>query len=419
MLDSESESEFDCPDAHIDTIYSKVVNKFSFRQSSLSIAPVITLTMPETFRQFRTTQDGLDNLHQTTAELPKIKNNEVLVKIHTVSLNYRDTEGTWESDVESRHESDAFTAVCMGTYGHHKSIVPDESRSLVPCSDMCGTIQSMGSEAAQCWKNGQRVLSIFNQSHLSGQITATDMGSGLGLPLEGVLAEYRAFDMRGLVAVPDYLTDEEACTLPIAAVTAWTSMNWMRPVGQHVQGADTVVLLQGTGGVAIAGLQIAKASGLTAIITSSSDEKLEKARALGADHTVNYRTTPDWHEQVMKLTDGKGADIILETGGAETLSKSFECVAFGGLISAIGYLSGKEDAPGKRPNMNVLALKRNVTFKGILNGPKDRFEEMLELYASKEIRPVVDRVFKFDESRNALKYLYSGNHLGKVVIKVA
>lgn len=154
-------------------------------------------------------------------------------------------------------------------------------------------------------------------------------------------------------------------------------------------------------------------------MTSSSDEKLERAKKMGADYTINYKTTPDWHEQVLEMTDGQGADIIFETGGAQTLRQSFECVAFGGNISCIGYLSGKEDSADNRMNTNVLALKRNVTLKGILNGPKDRFEEMLALYGEKKIRPVVDKVFEFDEAKEAIQYLFKGSHFGKVVIKVA
>lgn len=161
-----------------------------------------------------------------------------------------------------------------------------------------------------------------------------------------------------------------------------------------------------------------------AIITSSSDAKLERARKMGADHTINYKTTPDWHEEVMRITNHKGADVVFETGGAQTLAKSFECVAFGGLISCIGYLSGKEDSPGNRINTNVMALKRNVTLKGMLNGSRERFEEMLRsVYTgteeAKQIHPVVDKVFKFEEAKEAFQYLFQGGHFGKVVIQVS
>jgi NADPH:quinone reductase-like Zn-dependent oxidoreductase len=191
-------------------------------------------------------------------------------------------------------------------------------------------------------------------------------------------------------------------------------------MGAPLTGKDKVVLLMGTGGVSISGLQIAHALGMTTIVTSSSDAKLARARALGADHTINYRTTPAWHETVLALTGGRGADVVFETGGALTLEQSFACVAWGGLISAIGYLSGKADAPGEHVNTNLLALKRNVTLKGILNGPRDRFEEMLaQVYETAQIHPVVDRVFAFAEARDALQYLFAGQHFGKVVIKVS
>lgn len=157
---------------------------------------------------------------------------------------------------------------------------------------------------------------------------------------------------------------------------------------------------------------------LTAIVTSSSDAKLQKAKELGADYLINYKTTPDWETEVLKATNGAGASIILEAGGAQTLTKSFDCVAFGGMIAAIGYLSGKEE-PGKNAmNVNVLALKRNVTIKGILNGPKERFEELLKVYVDNKIAPVVDKVFPFDEAKKALEYLESGGHFGKVVVKL-
>lgn len=157
---------------------------------------------------------------------------------------------------------------------------------------------------------------------------------------------------------------------------------------------------------------------IAGIVTSSSDAKLDQARKLGADYVINYKKIQKWQEEVMKITNGQGVDIIFECGGAETLNKSFECIAFGGMIACIGYLSGKDDREGNRTNTNVLALKRNVTLKGILNGPKDRFQEMLNFYSQKQIHPVIDRIFDFDHADEALQYLYNGQHFGKVVIKV-
>ncbi|KAK8064991.1 hypothetical protein PG997_011738 [Apiospora hydei] len=343
-------------------------------------------------KQWVTNQDGLEKIQLVQdAPMPEgLKEGEVLVKINRVSLNYRDTE------------------VCMGLYKHHKHVPADQS-GLVPCSDICGTITKVSAgDKVEGFKEGDRVMATFNQTHVRGQIVAEDMASGLGLPLPGCLTEYRVFPATGLVKVPDYLSDEEAACLPIAAVTAWMSINSFQPLGQPMQGKEKVVLLQGTGGG-------------EPIITSSSDAKLERARKMGADHTINYKTTPDWHEEVLKITHGKGADVVFETGGAQTLAKSFECVAFGGLISCIGYLSGKGGLPGNRINTNVLALKRNVTLKGMLNGSRERFEEMLKCVykGEKQIHPVVDKVFGFEEAREAFAYLFKGGHFGKVVIQVS
>ncbi|KAK1977716.1 zinc-binding dehydrogenase [Colletotrichum cereale] len=349
-------------------------------------------------QRWQTRQDGLDKFFLASAPIPQPGPGEVLVKINAVSLNYRDTE------------------VAMGLYNHHKTINPGEAEPLVPASDMCGCVEAVG-DGVERWKTGDRVVSIFNQSHIKGQIKAADMKSGLGFPLEGVLQSYRVFSAEGLVKAPKHLSDEQAACLPIAALTAWMSINQFRPLGQP-GGKGEVVVCQGTGGVAISGLQIAKAAGATVIITSSSDEKLEKARALGADHTVNYRTNPNWDEKVNEVTKGEGADIILETGGAKTLRHSFEAVRFGGTIACIGYLSGKVDAEEDRTNVNLLALRKTVTLKGLINGPRERFEEMIDFYEDKGIKPVVDRVFDFQEADKAYQYLYSGGHFGKVVVRV-
>lgn len=233
----------------------------------------------------------------------------------------------------------------------------------------------------------------------------------------GVLCEYRIFKEDALLCTPRSLSDEEACTLQVAGTTAWMAMNGTRPLGSP-GGKGEVILIQGTGGVSINGLQIAKASGAEVIITSSSDTKLAKAKTLGADHLINYRKTPAWDEEVLRLTSGHGADIIFENGGALTTAKSFNCIRFGGLFNAIGYVSGKVDPVDERMNINVQAIRKNVTLVGMLNGPRDRFEEMLAFYERHEIKPVIDRVFKFEEAKEALEYLWKGEHFGKVVVKV-
>ena len=261
----------------------------------------------------------------------------------------------------------------MGLYNHHKSV--EKPPAVVPGSDMCGIVVAVGPSSnnttdpykspAFALKEGDRVVSTFAQTHITGQVQGSDLANGLGLPLPGVLTQYRVFPTYGLLKVPDYLSFDEA-----------------------------------------------------AIITSSSDEKLQRAKKLGAKETINYRDTPAWDDEVLKLTSDRGADVVIEVGGAQTLRKSFEAVRFGGLIACIGYLSGKQDAEGDRTNTNLLCLKKNVTLKGIINGPRDEFERMLKFYAENQIHPVVDRVWKFEEADKALQYLFSGGHFGKVVIKV-
>jgi len=261
------------------------------------------------------------------------------------------------------------------------------------------------------------VISTFAATHLTGQVQASDVANGLGGPAPGVLTQYRVFPTYNVVKIPDYLSAKEASCLPIAAMTAWMSLNCMRPQGEII-GPNETVLCQGTGGVSVAALQIAAAAGASVIVTSSSESKLQRAHKLGAKTLINYNSTPDWEGSVLKATSDAGADVVLEVGGAKTLRKSFDCVKFGGLISCIGYLSGKVDDDSDRTNTNLLCLRRNVTLKGILNGPRDRLEEMLGYYKEKEIRPVVDKVFQFEEAKEALEFLYSGGHFGKVVVQV-
>ncbi|KAF2130543.1 NAD(P)-binding protein [Dothidotthia symphoricarpi CBS 119687] len=365
------------------------------------------MVLPQKIKQWLTDQDGLDKLRleETNCSIPG--EDEVLVEIHSVSLNYRDTE------------------VCMGLYNHHNSV--EQLPAVVPCSDMCGIVVAVGpvsKNSSDPYKNpafglqiGDRVMSTFAQTHLTGQIEAKDLGSGLGGPAPGVLTQYRVFPTYGLVKVPEYMSDDEAACLSIAAMTAWMSLNCMRSNGEIIGKGETVVC-QGTGGVSISAAQIASAAGAHTIVTSSSDEKLQRAAQLGAKDVINYRTNPNWDAIVLEKTSTRGADIVIEVGGATTLRKSFECVRFGGLIACIGYLSGKQDEEGDRTNTNLLCLKRNVTLKGILNGPRDELERMLRFYEQKQIRPVVDRTFTFDEANEALHYLFSGGHFGKVVIKV-
>ncbi|KAJ6788448.1 hypothetical protein PWT90_06558 [Aphanocladium album] len=393
----------------------------------------VHVTAPKN-KQWTTVMDGVDKLKLNEADMPAPNDGEVLVKIHAVSINYRDVE------------------VCDGVYNHFNM---QATTAIVPCSDMCGTVIDASKSNSKRFKNGARVMAIYLLSHLQGEVQEEDIASGLGLPLDGVLAQYRCFPAESLVAVPDYLSNEEASCLPLATTTAWTAMNWMRPLvaeagAKEVRGgggggggssSKRTVLLQGTTAVALAGVQIAKAAGLRAVITGSTDEFVARAKdELGADEGINYQTHWAWEGEVMKATGDRGADIIFETGGgARTLHKCFKCVSFGGLINCIGSLSGRTDdgddgdggggddggggGGGKAPklhrlNVNALALARNVTIKGVLNGGRDRLEEALAFYEKHGIKPVVDKTFKFDEAADALAYVKKDKHFGKVVITV-
>ncbi|KAK0388167.1 hypothetical protein NLU13_4412 [Sarocladium strictum] len=358
-------------------------------------------------KQWTTEQDGINKLRQDEIDTPRPKEGEVLVKIRSVSLNYRDLE------------------VCKGSYGHDQA-KRSPAPPLVPCSDMCGVVVESRSRAL---KNGTRVIALPYQTFLSSPMKESDLDSGLGMPLDGVMTEYRCFPAEAVVKAPDYLSDAEASCLPMASLAAWMSINGSQPIGDTTSGRNRkqTVVVQGTDGVALAGLQIAKASGFNTIVTASSEDSLERAQKdLQADHAINNRTHWEWSTPVLEMTDHAGADLIFETGGMRTLRKAFDCVAFGGTIACIGYTSGKgeqEDKAGDTNNMNVntLAQKRNVILRGINGGgPRDRFEEMLGFYQKNEIRPIVAKEFNFEELREAMKLLDDGVEVfGNIVVKVS
>ncbi|GAW20703.1 hypothetical protein ANO14919_102120 [Xylariales sp. No.14919] len=350
-------------------------------------------------QQWATLMDGVDNVKLETVPIPtELKDDEVLVRISRVSLNNRDIK-LIDGDFKNRYK------------------VPDSP--VVPCSDGSGTVVKIGGvSAASQWSEGDRVFTTMRPSHLTGPSRPEHNSSTIGIPVPGVLAEYRVFPASGLIRVPEYMNIEEASALTVAATTAWMALNWDQPIGQPRRNKDVVVLLQGTGGVSIAGLQQAKALGLTTIVTSSSDAKLQKAKDLGADYIINYSKIPDWDAEVLRLTKGQGADIILETGGPGTMDRSLSCVACGGTISAIGILTGSTEAGKSQLSTGMRLIQRNATLKGINVGPKDRAEEMVAFYETAQIRPIVDRVFEFSDALEALRYVRSGSHIGKVVIKV-
>lgn len=327
--------------------------------------------------------DSLDNLVQVELERPKPGPGDVLVRMRAASLNYRDQ------------------AIVNGAY-----YTGPVKRDTVPLSDGAGEVVEVGEKVAK-FAVGDRVCGAFFPNWVDGQ-PDPNPPLALGSPLDGTLSEYRVFKERGLVRIPDHLSFEEAATLPCAGVTAW------RALMEHgdIRPGMTVLCL-GTGGVSIFALQFAKMAGCRAIVTSSSDAKLERARKLGADITINYRTHPEWHEEVMRQTGGRGADYIPEVGGAGTLSRSYQSLAWDGHIVLIGFVAGPA---GETSPFGVLRKAGHI--HGVFVGPRRSFERMNAAIGANGMRPVVDRVFPFEQAREAFEHQAAGRHFGKVVIAI-
>ncbi len=305
---------------------------------------------------------------------------QVLIRVRAVSLNYRD--------------------LLMSQNGKR-------TRTIVPCSDGAGDITAVG-EGVSRVQIGDRVAGIFFQTWLDGPLIDEVHEAALGGSANGMLTEYVVLSEQGVVKLPDYLTYEEAACLPCAAVTVW---NGLFEQG-HLQPGQTV-LLQGTGGVSIFGLQLAKLAGARVIITSSSDEKLARAHELGADETINYKTTPDWEIEVKRLTNGLGADHIVEVGGAGTLQKSLAATRASGHIAFVGVLTGPSAAIA-----TGAILTRSLRITGIYVGSRVMFDHLLAAMTPTQLRPVIDRVFDFADAPAALAHLQSGAHFGKIVVKL-
>jgi NADPH:quinone reductase-like Zn-dependent oxidoreductase len=326
---------------------------------------------------------GIDQMVLAELPQPRPGPGEVLVKVHAVSLNYRDLK------------------MVLGQYN------PKMALPRIPCSDGAGEVVELGEGVHQVSK-GQRVAGIFMQNWLEGDPTAEKTRGALGGDIDGMLAEYVVLRQDGVVTIPEHLSYQEGATLPCAAVTAWNALEH----AAHVRPGD-VVVTQGTGGVSIFGLQFAKIAGATVIGTSSSDEKLERARTLGLDAGLNYRQVPEWAKWVHKQTNNRGADLIVEVGGAGTFSQSLQAVRMGGTIAQIGVLS-QSDQPLPIP----LILHRQVRIHGVYVGSRAHFEAMNQAVTAHQIRPVVDRVFPFSQAREALKAMEKGVYFGKIVIQV-
>jgi NADPH:quinone reductase-like Zn-dependent oxidoreductase len=320
-------------------------------------------------------------LEETDDALPG--RGQVVVRIRACSLNHRDLN------------------IVSGNYGS----VPLKP-GAIPLSDGAGEIIAVGPEVTR-WKTGDRVAPIFVQRWIGGDLKPEYMPSALGGPSDGVLAEQIVVSQEGLVRIPSHMSFEQAATLPCAAVTAWNAAF----VKGGLQAGHTIVTL-GTGGVSLFAAQFGLMCGARVIATTGSDAKVERLRKLGAHEVVNYGATPNWDARVRELTDGRGADLIVEVGGPGSLGTSIAAIRYCGHISAVGNLAGKGTIdPG------ALFAKR-ASMCGIQVGSRDMFEAMVRALEIAKLDPVIDRVFEFEEARAAYEYLASGKHFGKIVIRM-
>ena len=343
--------------------------------------------LPATQQQYQFVRPGSQGpftLQQVQVPVPQPGAHQVLIRVHATSLNRRDI------------------FVMRGQYP------VGTRRSLVPLSDGAGEVVATGS-AVRRFKVGDRVAGAFFQAWVSGRPPAAVAASALGGFIDGMLSQYVALDEAGVVRIPASLTYEEAATLPCAGVTAW---NGLFNRGR-IQPGD-YVLLEGTGGVSLLGLSLAVAEGAKPIITSSHDEKLARAKALGAVGGVNYRTTADWEKPVMALTGGAGVQVVLEVGGKDSLVHALGTLGPGGYVALIGGLGGfGGDVP-------VMALMNgNLTASGIYVGSRADFEALNEFIDAHHVKPIVDRVFEFQDAAAAFSAMDSGESFGKIVIRVA
>jgi len=325
---------------------------------------------------------GIDSLTAVERDVPKVWPGQVLIRVHAVSLNYRDL------------------LILLGRYARGLKL------PLVPMSDGAGEVVEVGAGVTRV-KRGDRVAGIFMPTWFSGDVSPYTARTALGGSVDGMFAEYVALSQDSIVHIPAHLSFEEAAALPCAGVTAWNALtSWVLKPGISV-------LVQGTGGVSVFALQFARLAGARVIITSSSDKKLEKAAAMGVSDSINYRTVPDWDQKAIELTNGIGVDHVVEVGGPGTLARSLNAVRVGGRISLIGLLSGADATVNPMP-----ILGKQIQVQGIFVGSREMFEAMNRAINLHQLRPVIDRVFAFDEARDALRYLESGDHFGKVVIRV-
>jgi NADPH:quinone reductase-like Zn-dependent oxidoreductase len=327
---------------------------------------------------------GLEHLHLAERPMPEPGAGQVLIRMHAASLNARDL------------------VVLVRGYGRATGELP-----LIPVSDGVGTVVAVGDHVTRV-KTGDRVCPTYFQGWAGGEPSQERFATALGGPLDGVMADYMCLSQEGVVHVPDYLTHEEAAALPCAALTAWSAI----AIHAKTQPGDHV-LVQGTGGVALFALAFAKLFGAHVTVISSSDDKLAKAKNLGADVTINYNATPEWWRLARDIAPDRGGfDTIVELGGEATLAQSIKSIRIGGTIALIGVLSGLS------PTLPLGAIvTRQVRLQGVTVGHRDGFEAMLTAMAQHKLRPIIGKAFAFGELKTALVDLGKPADLGKTVIR--
>ena len=333
-------------------------------------------------RAWRFSSFGLDALQMVDLPLPEPGPGQVRVQVQAVSLNYRDL------------------LLLKGQYN------PRLRLPRIPCSDAAGVVDTVG-PGVTLWKPGDRVAPIFMQNWIDGPPTPGKTRGALGGDIDGVLTEAVVLQESGLVALPEHLSFEEASTLPCAAVTAWNALHTAPDLR-----SGGVVLIQGTGGVALFALQLARLRGARVLGISSSDAKLQRAYAMGLDSGLNYRNQPDWDRWVLDETGGRGADLIIETGGLGALPQSLRALRMGGTIAQVGVLSEQQE-----PFPLTTVIHKQARIQGVYVGSRRDFEELLQAVRLAVLRPVGEN-FPWTQAPEALARLEEGGHFGKLVLTV-
>ncbi|KAI1161978.1 hypothetical protein F5B18DRAFT_662719 [Nemania serpens] len=342
--------------------------------------------IPSTQKQWAVTGTGkgFETLQYVDGEVPSIGDSEVLVRLHAASLNYRDL------------------IIPQGKY-------PFPTRlPVVAASDGAGEVVKVGAKVTRFTK-GDRVVTLFNQGHQFGAVSIEATGTGVGGMVDGTLRQYAAFSETGLVRAPKNLSYVEAATLTCAGLTSWNALYGLKAI----KPGDSV-LVQGTGGVSLFALQFAKAAGATVIATTSSKEKEEIVKKLGADHVINYNEDRSWGETARKLTGGVGVDVVIEIGGAETMQQSLSAVKYEGTVAIIGFVGGAKVQASLLECLSHICVAR-----GVYVGSRQQMEEMVAAIEVNDIHPVVDsKVFSLEQAKEAYEYQWAKGHVGKIAIEI-